>query len=403
VDFGDDEVHETTDEKNKVQFELNKFSDLSEKEFEQIYLIDQTYFDENLHPPIFENTLSDLDLGLSNIIDYLHQTIEKQLDKNSELTKILSELSEDNFSFANNLEPSGLNMTPHLSSTPSLLNGESLWTEFVNNDTFQTDSENFHSQFFSNQRILQKRRKRNHKKIPSHVKYISIDGVRVPTKLNWKKMRAITPIKDQFKCNSCYAFAGLAAIESHHKIQTGESVNLSEQEIVDCSYENKGCTGGLPHYVYRYVINSGISFTKHYPYIRSEGYYCKRRNYTHKFQNRKFVSYTNLPEGVLPLIKTLTKGPIAVISYASFRFKQYAGGIYNGQGCYGKKKPNHASLLIGYSLTGRTMYLHFKNGWGTDFGERGYYKVKLESLHPSYKAHCLIGSRRYNSIPVIRK
>jgi C1A family cysteine protease len=229
---------------------------------------------------------------------------------------------------------------------------------------------------------------------------ISIDGVEIPAQLNWRDYNVLAPIKDQIRCNACYAFAALGAIEANHKIKTGQDINLSEQEIVDCSSENEGCVGGLPQLVYEYVYDNDISYTANYPYDQSKEGICRKNSV--QYNGRNLKSYTNLGKGILNLIKALSKGPVAVISYASFSFKHYGGGIYKGQGCHQKEEPNHASLLVGYNLVGRKKWLYFKNGWGMDWGERGFYKVQLTSLQSKNQGHCLVAGTTYNSIPLIK-
>ena len=176
-------------------------------------------------------------------------------------------------------------------------------------------------------------------------------------------------------------------------------ISLSEQEIVDCSEENDSCTGGLPHKVFQYVQDNNINYTKDYPFDESRNSSCRKKSKLDRYSGSSIKSYYNIPKGLLNLLKNLVEGPVAVISYSSHEFRNYAGGIFGGEGCRWRYKPNHASVLIGYDLKGPNRYLYFKNGWGTDWGELGYYKVKVDSLHPDNKSHCLIAAQDYNSIP----
>lgn len=222
----------------------------------------------------------------------------------------------------------------------------------------------------------------------------------MPSQINWRQLDALTPIKDQIRCNACYAFAALGAVEANHRIQTGQFVNLSEQEIVDCSLENEGCVGGLPQLVYHYIHENDISYTRNYPFDQSRDQVCRKKS--KQFSGKRLKSYTNLKKGILSLVKALSIGPVAVISYASSAFKHYGGGVYRGQGCGGQKEPNHASLLVGYNLVGRRKFLYFKNGWGRKWGELGYYKVQIHSLNPKSKGHCLVAATKFNSIPLLK-
>jgi C1A family cysteine protease len=67
------------------------------------------------------------------------------------------------------------------------------------------------------------------------------ESFQVPESINWRDLGAVTEVKDQgADCGSCYAFASIGALESHYFIKTGKLLNLSEQEIVDCSTGNTG-------------------------------------------------------------------------------------------------------------------------------------------------------------------
>lgn len=77
-------------------------------------------------------------------------------------------------------------------------------------------------------------------------------------------------VKNQGSCDSCWAFAAVAALEAQHKRTNGQLVELSEQQLIDCSwgYGNRGCNGGLANYAYKYVAqNKGICSKNSYPYL----------------------------------------------------------------------------------------------------------------------------------------
>ena len=356
-----------------VSFELNKFSDFTEQEFDSSFLLDQRFFDEKKFLDEDSLELEDSNSSFMNNIDagLFHQDhSEIEADSN------------DNNEFPN--------VTPHYSTKEELVN------------LMKTDSSKGYSSyegpacnFFNHGRIL------NDADIPSNIQFLSIDGIQIPTYLDWRQLGAIGPIKDQNKCNACYAFSALGAVEAHHKIQNGNDINLAEQEIVDCSKRNEGCTGGLPHLVYRYIRNYGISFTKDYPYDERKEAHCRRLYNTAKYEGYHIKGYINLRKGILNLIKAVSRGPLATISRASMHFKQYKGGFYQGQGCSMEDKPNHSSVLIGYNLIGDKKYLLFKNGWGSDWGDSGFYKMEIGELDNSNHGHCLIAATRFNSQPRI--
>ncbi|KAM0060040.1 putative chymopapain protein [Helianthus debilis subsp. tardiflorus] len=73
--------------------------------------------------------------------------------------------------------------------------------------------------------------------------YANVESV--TTSVDWRKKRAVTPVKDQGQCGSCWAFSTVVAVEGINQIKTNELASLSEQELIDCdTLENQGCNGG---------------------------------------------------------------------------------------------------------------------------------------------------------------
>ena len=73
--------------------------------------------------------------------------------------------------------------------------------------------------------------------------------LRLPSKVDWRSANAVTDVKNQFRCGSCWAFATAGAVEGRQAItRKSAAVPLSAQFLLDCTYpyvdHKSDCSGG---------------------------------------------------------------------------------------------------------------------------------------------------------------
>jgi cathepsin L len=192
--------------------------------------------------------------------------------------------------------------------------------------------------------------------------------------LNWVTKGAVTPIKDQGQCGSCWAFSATGAIEGAVQISSGSLVSVAEQELVDCAgaQGNQGCNGGLMDYAFDYVISKqGIAKESDYPYTARDGR-CK----SGLARVSKISAYVDVKAGdEAALMTALNLQPVAIAieaDQACFQF--YHSGVLDDKSC--GTNLDHGVLLVGYdtdAASGKDYWL-VKNSWGTSWADKGYIK-----------------------------
>lgn len=220
------------------------------------------------------------------------------------------------------------------------------------------------------------------------VSYLSPLNVQVPDSIDWREKGAVTPVKDQGQCGSCWSFSATGALEGQHFRKTGKLTSLSEQNLIDCStkYGNEGCNGGLMDNAFQYIKeNHGIDTEKTYPY-EAEDDTCR---YKPMDKGADDKGYVDIPQGDEEKMKeaVATIGPVSVAidaSHESFQF--YSKGVYIEKKC-SSEDLDHGVLVVGYGTENGKDYWLVKNSWATTWGDGGYIKMAR-----NHKNQCGIAS-----------
>ncbi len=207
---------------------------------------------------------------------------------------------------------------------------------------------------------------------------ISIDGHSIdpiPSSIDWREKGAVTPVKNQGSCGSCWAFATTGTMEGAYQISTGALRSLSEQQLVDCSTAegNKGCGGGNFNAAFTYIENhtgvNGLDSEKDYPYTAMNGECWLNAT---KRVVATVSSYVDIPvKDEAALVAAVSKGPVAVAIEADQAiFQNYKSGVITNATACGTKL-DHGVLIVGYTPT----YWIVKNSWGNTYGLQGYVHI----------------------------
>uniref|UniRef100_A0A8D8U3N5 Counting factor associated protein D n=1 Tax=Cacopsylla melanoneura TaxID=428564 RepID=A0A8D8U3N5_9HEMI len=212
--------------------------------------------------------------------------------------------------------------------------------------------------------------------------YVNINKADYPETLDWTLYGAVTPVKDQSVCGSCWSFGTTGTLEGAYFMKYKKQAILSQQALIDCSwgYGNNGCDGGEDFRSYQWILKHGGLPTEddYGPYLGQDGY-CHIQNTTITAPITGFVNVTPNSEDALKL--ALAKhGPISVAIDASQKsFSFYSNGVYYDENC--KNSPNgldHAVLAVGYGKLENKPYWMVKNSWSTYWGNQGYVLMSIK-------------------------
>jgi len=232
----------------------------------------------------------------------------------------------------------------------------------------------------------------------------------IPSSVDWTKAGAVTEVKRQGGCGSCWSFSATGAIEGAFFIKTGELVSFSEQNLLDCNEKNGRCRGGSMNRAFRYMKAHGLCTEESYPYeCRSRNSEACKDSLEHpkcqvcqsEIMPMEISKYVRVRrKSLLDLEAAVAQQPVSVGIHAGGKpFQHYQGGVIKGDSC--ELNLNHGVLAVGYGKEDGDDgldYFYIKNSWGPYWGDNGY--MRLQKSGPGVPEDGTCGLFKLSSYPV---
>ncbi|XP_010898099.1 cathepsin O [Esox lucius] len=198
----------------------------------------------------------------------------------------------------------------------------------------------------------------------------------LPAKFDWRDKGAVGPVQNQQACGGCWAFSVVGIIESAKARSVQPWEPLSVQQVIDCSYKNQGCNGGITTRALGWLNQTKLKLVKQseYPFKAQTGI-CHFFPQSHDGVSVKdFAAYNFSGREKAMMGRLVAWGPLAV-TVDALSWQDYLGGIIQHHCSY--HHANHAVIVIGYDATGEVPYWIVQNSWGTSWGNEGYAYIKM--------------------------
>jgi C1A family cysteine protease len=198
-----------------------------------------------------------------------------------------------------------------------------------------------------------------------------------PDSVDWSAEGAVSQIKDQGQCGSCWAFSTTGALEGLDFLTNGKIRLFSEQQLVDCDkgslipfyLPNMGCSGGNMGWAFSYARARGMMSEADYPYVSPAASKCAYDASKTLFAPKSYHS-------VMPLCNSCLKSHVAVqpvsVAIDGSSIQHYISGVYNGSCSF---MTNHGVLAVGYGTENGATFWKIKNSWGAAWGEAGFLRI----------------------------
>ena len=225
--------------------------------------------------------------------------------------------------------------------------------------------------------------------------FVSNNDLDIPSSLDWRNQGVVTNVKNQGYCGSCWSFSATGAMEGAYAIAHNKLVNISEQQLIDCSksYGNLGCNGGLMDAAFEYAIDYNMTTEEELPYEAKGHILCPSVDKHISFSSCTEVTQNN----ELHLLQAVSQQPVSIAIQADTKiFQFYSSGVITNVSC--GTETDHGVLIVGYGVENGIDYWLVKNSWGPTWGNDGYVKLQRTNSEDTEGICGLATSAAYISV-----
>jgi cathepsin L len=204
--------------------------------------------------------------------------------------------------------------------------------------------------------------------------HVAKAGERLGDGVNWVNSGAVTAVKNQGQCGSCWSFSTTGALEGMFKLSGNSLTSFSEQNLVSCDNSDQACNGGWMDNAFQYVQkNGGICTEQDYPYVSGNGRVPSCDSSCTKVAGSAPTGFKDVQTNSVDSLTSAVQGrPVSIAVDADSQWQLYTGGVISS-GC--GQQLDHGVLLVGYEQNDSDNYWLIKNSWGPSWGESGYIRV----------------------------
>ena len=207
----------------------------------------------------------------------------------------------------------------------------------------------------------------------------------IPDKMDLRDQ--ISPIQNQAKCGSCWAFSLTATARDSLLLAGKDPGDLSQQYLVDCAENDNGCSGGYFDAADSLIRPKGAPSQADYPYTAKDGT-CQNKPVKGSILAWHMIGSGSGPSTRdIEAVMTARHAPVsAVVAAGAGHWKQYSSGVYNE--CAAGAQMDHMINIVGWDNEGAAFDSKgslppgkgvwiVRNSWGATWGEKGWMRIKM--------------------------